>query len=97
MRKVLWNQLAMNDYFDNLDYLLKRWSEREAQEFIDEVDEIIFILEQGNVEFQETNYKNVNRCVLCKQITLFYRKVNEQEIELLRFWNNYKDDRDLIL
>ncbi|NJK96161.1 MAG: type II toxin-antitoxin system RelE/ParE family toxin [Bacteroidales bacterium] len=95
MRTVFWNQLAKKDYLDNIDYLLRRWSEKQAQEFIDEVDEIIFILEKGNIEFQETNYENVKRCVLREQITLFYRKISENEIELLRFWNNYKDDQDL--
>ncbi|HEX3007728.1 MAG TPA: type II toxin-antitoxin system RelE/ParE family toxin [Bacteroidales bacterium] len=95
MRKVFWNKLAKADYFENIDYLLEKWTEKEAERFIDEVDEIIFILERGDVDFQKTNYKDVFRCVLQKQITLFYKIVNKGEIELLRFWNNYKNDKNL--
>lgn len=58
MRQVQWNRLAREDYYRNIEYLLNRWTEREAQNFIDEVDEIIFILSQGKIEYQETNYPN---------------------------------------
>ncbi len=37
MRTVHWNKIARLDYYDNIDYLLRDWSEKEAQEFIDEV------------------------------------------------------------
>lgn len=97
MRKVLWNSWARKDYYDNIDYLIKEWTEVEAQNFIDQVDEIIFILEQGKVNFQNTNYTNVKRCVLRKQITLFYKVIDRNNIELLRFWNNNKDKKSLNL
>jgi len=95
MRQVIWNRLAKEDYYDNIDYLLKEWSEKEAQHFIDLVDEIIFILGQGKVDFQETNYLNIRRCVIREQITLFYKIIDSQHIELLRFWNNYQDKKKL--
>jgi len=90
MRTVHWNKIARLDYYDNIDYLLRDWSEREAQEFIDAVDETEFILKQGNVEFQNTDMPEIKRCVICKQITLFYRIIDKKNIELLRFWNNYQ-------
>lgn len=40
MRAIHWNKIARRDYFENIDYLLQNWSEREAQKFIDEVFEI---------------------------------------------------------
>ena len=91
MRKVHWNKLARSDYYQNIDYLLREWTEKDAQEFIDEVDETEFILKQGKVDFQDTNIGEVKRCVICKQITLFYRVIDKHNIELLRFWNNYED------
>lgn len=71
MRKVHWNKKAKLDYFENIDFLLREWSTKEAQEFIDEVYETEFILKQGTIEFQDTSIHNVKRCVICKQITLF--------------------------
>ena len=95
MRQIKWNKLARDDYFDNIDFLLKNWSEIEAQNFIDEVDEVIFILRKGKVDYQETDYLNIRRCVIRKQITLFYKIIDTEHDELLRFWNNYQDDKKL--
>ncbi|MCF8352041.1 MAG: hypothetical protein K9H15_12800 [Bacteroidales bacterium] len=95
MRKVHWNILARSDYYQNIDYLLREWSEKDAQKFIDEVDDVEFILKQGKVEFQDTNLRDVKRCVICKQISLFYKVVDEHNVELLRFWNNYQNTENL--
>jgi hypothetical protein len=97
MRKVHWNKLARSDYYQNIDYLLREWSEKDAQEFIDEVDEIEFILKTGKVDFQDTNKRDVKRYVICKQISLFYKVIDKYNIELLRFWNNYQDTERLKL
>lgn len=97
MRKVRWNKLARSDFYQNIDYLLGKYSKKEAQEFIDEVDDIEFILKQGKVEFQGTDVKDLKRCVICKQISLFYKVVDKHNVELLRFWNNYQDPKSLQL
>lgn len=95
MRQITWNLLAKEDYYNNIDYLLLKWSEREAQDFIDLVDEVLFILKQGKIDFQETNYPTIRRCVIREQITLFYKIIDNQHVELLRFWNNNQDDKKL--
>ncbi len=91
MRKISWNLLAKLDYFENIDFLLENWSEKEAQQFINEVNHIEFILKQGNVDFQQTDFEVVKRVVIRKQITLFYRTIDNNHIEFLRFWNNNKN------
>ena len=95
MRKIIWNEFARQDFYQNIDYLLKEWSEKEAQAFIDEVFDVLFALEKGNVEFQKTNKKDIRRCVISRQITLFYRIKDNDLIELLRFWNNSGDMQNL--
>ncbi len=97
MREVHWNKLARTDYYQNIDSLLGKWSEIEAQEFIDEDDEIEFILKQGKVEFQGTDVKDFKRCAICKQISLFNKVIDKHNVELLRFWNNYQDPESLKL
>ena len=67
----------------------------EAQNFIDEVYETEFLLQQGKTDFQDTDIEGVKRCVICKQITLFYKVMDNNNIEFLRFWNNYKDKTKL--
>ena len=97
MREVLWNTLARSDYYQNIDYLLGKFSDNQAQEFIDEVDDIEYILKQGKVEFRGTDVEGVKRCVICKQISLFYKVIDKDNVELLRFWNNYQDPESLQL
>lgn len=97
MREVHWNTLARSDYYQNIDYLLGKFSEKEAQDFIDEVDDVEYILKQGKVEFQRTDVEDVKRCVICKQISLFYKVIDKRNVELLRFWNNYQDPESLEL
>ena len=97
MRKIHWNNKAKLDYFKNIDFLLEKWSEKEAQKFIDEVFDVEFILRKGNVDFQDTDFVGVKRFVIRKQITLFYRIIDVRNIEFLRFWNNYKNINELKL
>lgn len=97
MRRILWNKKAKADYFENIDYLLRNWSEKEAQNFIDEVATIEFILSKGNVDFQNTDIPGVKRLVVRKQITLLYRVRDHKDIEFLRFWNNNKDLKRLTI
>lgn len=95
MRKISWNPQAKLDYYENIDFLLEKWSEKEAQQFIDEVNHIEFILRRGNVDFQDTDFLGVKRFVIRKQITLFYRIFDDNNIEFLRFWNNSKNNDKL--
>jgi len=97
MRAVRWNKLARQDYYDNIDFLLQNWSEKEAQKFIDEVFEIERTLANGNVEFQNTDRIGIKRCVLNRQISLFYSVISNGDVEILRFWNNNQSLKNLNL
>jgi hypothetical protein len=97
MRTVRWNKLARLDYYQNISYLLQNWSEKEAQNFIDKVYEIEIMLAKGNVEFQNTDRLGIKRCVINKQISLFYRIIDGRNVEFLRFWNNNQSLKSLNL
>ena len=94
MRKVHWTNKARLDYYKNIDYLLKRWSKKEAQKFIDRVKRVEDILEVGMFEFERTNFNSVRRCVIIKQISLFYQ-ISNNEVFLLRLWNNSMNTENL--
>lgn len=57
---------------------------------MDKTDELIDLLEKGNVTFKPTDYKDTFQVPVVKQITLYY-SVTDNKVELLRFWNNYQD------
>lgn len=97
MRTIHWSQTAQNDYWDNIDFLLSKWTETEAIYFINEVEQLLDILKQDNVTFKPTGYKNTYQITVVKQITLYYHINQNNEIELLRFFNNHQNPHKLSL
>lgn len=87
---IVWSPQAQKDYWQNIDYLEKKWTFQDVLNFIEKVDNTINLLLKNKIQFIATNYKNVNKIVITKQITLYYR-INYNTIELLRFWNIYQD------
>jgi plasmid stabilization system protein ParE len=94
--QILWSEDAVNDYHENIEYLLKEWSEKVASQFIDEVDVVLEIIKLNPEIYPKTDYKSIRRAVIRKQITLFYQR-KKDVIYLVRFWNNYKDPGSLDL
>lgn len=90
MIPIIWTDLAIEDFSENIFYLENEWTEKEVERFMKKTNEILDKLTKGNVKFKSTAYKNVFQIVVLKQITLFY-EIEDNAIILLRFWNNYKN------
>ena len=97
MRILIWSTTASLEYEKNIGYLLDEWSEKEALNFINDVEAILSDLKAGVVEYPLTTEVNIRKCVVCKQVTLFYQINKDDNIELLRFWNTYQDNKKLSL
>lgn len=87
---VIWAPQAKKDFWNNIDYLETEWSERVALSFIEKVNTTIELLKNDNVLFIKTNYKSVYKIVITKHISLYYR-IENTNLELLRFWNTFQD------
>jgi len=87
MREILWSQEARNDFEKNIDYLLQKWTENEAQKFIDDVYDVLYFLQKSNVEFKMIGYSNIRVAKVCAQVDLLYRVNKNQVVELVRFWD----------
>lgn len=96
MISIFWSELAKIDFIANIKYLENKWTSNEVFNFIDKVTEIIDLLAKDNITFKSTVYKNTYKVPVLKQITLYYRYENNS-IELLRFWNNYQDIKNISL
>ncbi len=90
MVTIFWSETAKIDYWNTIEYLEREWSLKEVYNFMDKVEGLINLISQENVTFKPTAYKNTFQVPVVKQITLYYRFENNN-IELLRFWNNYQD------
>jgi plasmid stabilization system protein ParE len=87
---VIWAPQAKRDFWNNIDYLEAEWSERAALNFIRKVNTTIELLKNDNVLFVKTNFKSVYKIVITKHISLYYR-IENNNLELLRFWNTFQD------
>ncbi len=75
--KIEWTLASRNDYWQNIEYLEKDWSEKEVFNFINEVDLSLNLLLKENVIFNKSEYPNVYKMVIIKQITIYYTIENE--------------------
>lgn len=96
--EIFWTPTAKRTYFKVLDHLEKNWTEREVQNFINEVETLLKQIKQHPGMFEESRKKrNVRRGFITKQNTLFYRiKPRKKELHLLLFWDNRNDPEKIV-
>lgn len=91
MYKIIASPLAVETYQQNIDFLEKRWSENEVLQFISNVSDVISILKVSPQTFKKWEKdSNIHQIEIQKQIT-FYYQINNNNVELLLFFNNYQD------
>jgi plasmid stabilization system protein ParE len=92
--KVIWTPEAKESFDLNVDFLLRDWGVQVTSEFMDRLDDVILKI-QSNPQLYPAIAKDIHRCVVVKQISLYYRIVSLQQVDLLVFWNNFKDPETL--
>ena len=95
MRKIIWSPEAANDFERNIDYLIESWTSSEAQNFIEEVSEVILLLQKGKTEFRMIGYKDIRSVTICHQISLLYRVNRNSDIEIVRLWDTRQNPQKL--
>lgn len=85
---ILWSTRARRTYESILVYLEKEWTQKEVLSFVNRTEEIVSYLESDPHIYEASKKKlSVHRCVVVKQVSLYYKIVNTN-IELLFFWDN---------
>lgn len=94
--EIVWTKQAEDSFNDVLDYLLEKWTQKEANNFIDLVDDIIIQISKNPKLFKISIFDAESReAVITKQTSLFYRELKSNVIEIEYFWNNYRNPNDL--
>jgi len=95
---IIWTPRAQLTFNANIEYLNNEWDQAVMNDFLDRVREIISTIQSTPLLFPiYKSQKSVRRCVVTEQITLYYRVVNESTIDLITFWNVYKNPKRLKL
>lgn len=95
MAQIIWTERSKLDYWDNIEYLEREWTLNDVYNFMDKVDDLVGLLAKGNLIFKPTKYKNTFQVPVTKQITLFYKMLENSNVELLSFWNTYQNPEKL--
>ena len=98
MIAINWTPEAERTFLQNLEYLTYRWSNSVITDFLNKVDDSLQVIASNPKAFPP--YKStpdIHKCVITSQITVYYRIVDEDTIDLLTFWNNYQNPDKLKL
>ena len=93
---IIWSPKARLTYYQILDYLDEKWTFREIENFVDRTEEALTHISQNPLLYQHSKESDAYRCVLVKQVSLFYR-IKSDRVELLIFWDNRQDPAKLLL
>lgn len=70
--KIVWTPAAQDDYWNNISFLKRKWSEKEVEAFMNKTESILQTLTSGNVSYTSaTNLLNVHKIPIVKQVILF--------------------------
>jgi plasmid stabilization system protein ParE len=98
MIAINWTPEAERTFSENLEYLAYRWGNKVVLDFINKVDDALEVIVSNPEAFPlHSPTPNTHKCVVVPQITVYYRIVNDSTIDLLTFWNNYKNPDSLKL
>jgi plasmid stabilization system protein ParE len=95
-RVVRWTSESKKTFNQNLAYLSTDWSNQVINDFLDKVEDAIKRIGQ-HPDLYPVHDKNlrIHKCVIHKRIILYYRIVDEFNVDLLTFWNTYQNPDSL--
>ncbi|RZA03404.1 MAG: hypothetical protein EOP47_03065 [Sphingobacteriaceae bacterium] len=93
---IIWSPTAHITYLEVLDYLQQNWTIREIEAFINRTEQVIEYINQNPAYYPYSKESDTYKCIIVGQVSLFYR-LNQQKIELLRFWDNRQNPAKLSL
>jgi len=89
---IVWSLEARNTYIGVLESINSQWSFSEVKSFETHVNQVLELVRQFPEIYEYSDQSNAHRCVLSKQVSLFYRIEKEAEtIELISFFDNRQD------
>ncbi|WP_052143687.1 type II toxin-antitoxin system RelE/ParE family toxin [Wocania ichthyoenteri] len=92
--QVAWTKQAEDSFNETVDYLLEAWTVKEANNFIELVEAIVYKIELNPKLFKVSIFDKESReVVITKHTSMFYRLLNKNTIEVEYFWNNYRNPK----
>ena len=90
---VIWSTTAKRTYYQIIEFLIEKWTEKEAEVFINRVEEVLGYIKENPFLYPYSEASDTFKCVVVKQGILFYQL--GMEVELLLFWDTRRDPANL--
>ena len=85
--EILWTDLALEELSETVEYLKREFSQKEIDNFGDEIERICSIISQNPNIFPNSDRLKTRKAVILKFNTLYYRIMNDK-IEIVSFFLN---------
>lgn len=95
--KAQWTNRAIKTADDVVKYLREEWTEKEVEDFLDKVDNIISMIEINPKLFRASTKRSHVHLAIIKRRTLLVYQVRplKKQVILLLFWNPKKNPKKL--
>ena len=94
-KPIEWSPRSKNDYLKLLEHLQEEWGEKVVKKFNGRLQTVLkTIASTPRLYPASSRMKDVRRCVVSKQTSLYYR-VKKDKIELITLFDTRQDPRKL--
>lgn len=84
---LVWSEQALLDMKNIQDYLIENWPTFVCAEFMDKIEDKIFLVRDNPFQFQQLENAFPFRKVLITEHNTLYYNIYENEIEILRIFD----------
>lgn len=89
MNEIVWSPRAKSDYLNLLAYLQQKWGEIVVRQFAKRLNDQLLVVQQNpNIYPKANKSSSIRRCVVTKQITLYYKRNQGSQIEIITLFDN---------
>jgi len=95
VQAIIWSDLALKTYIQNIEFLKEEWTRKEVDNFIEAVERKLDLLKTQPLIGKLTNKrKHIRSTLIIGPVILVYRlAVKKQQIELVRFFNTRQNPK----
>ena len=91
--KIHWTKKAEKTFDKVVVYLLKDWSEKEVQNFVRKTNNVIGHIAAKPRLFPTSKKINIHTALITKHNSLLYKIKEDNQIDLLYFWDNRQNPK----
>jgi len=86
--RIEWTDNALTELKSTFEYIETNWTERELRKLSNEIERILSLISDNPNLFPLTKNRKIRKVVVKKLNTLYYRKKDDEIVEILSFFSN---------